>query len=243
MDLDYGLEYRELYQNHWWWRARERFILQAIEAVAPATPVSILDVGCGDGVFFERLSSFGHVEGVESCGEIVRDDNPWKHQIHIGEFDERFNPGKRYDLVLMLDVLEHFADPEKRIRRALDLLKPDGFLIITVPAFLSLWTSHDELNRHVTRYIKSSLAELATNTGMNVLSQRYFFHWMFPIKWLIALKERLIQTKPRVPRVPPAALNRALYWLSVCEQKALANVPVPFGNSLLAIAAKMNNHA
>ena len=60
MDAEYALNYRELYENHWWWRARERFILATIEGLRPqGNWGSILDVGCGEGVFFDRLSKFG----------------------------------------------------------------------------------------------------------------------------------------------------------------------------------------
>src|SRR6266545_1573241 len=111
MDPEYALHYRRLYECHWWWRAREDFILAALERLRPGVGGAILDVGCGDGLFFEKLSRLGLVEGIEMDPTGVTPGGRWASRIHIQPFDESFQPGRQYALVLMLDVLEHFADP------------------------------------------------------------------------------------------------------------------------------------
>ena len=66
MDSDYGARYRDLFQRHWWWRARERVILDALRAHQPAAGWrDVLDVGCGDGLFFDELSKLPGVQLVE----------------------------------------------------------------------------------------------------------------------------------------------------------------------------------
>ena len=73
MDTQYALNYRELYENHWWWRAREHLILAALRRLRPqGNWGSILDVGCGEGLFFDRLRKFGEVEGIETNPSLVR---------------------------------------------------------------------------------------------------------------------------------------------------------------------------
>src|SRR4051812_32058048 len=105
MDADYGARYRDLYERHWWWRARERVILDALRAHRPATGLrSVLDVGCGDGLFFDSLAALDgveSVEGVEPAASLVSPDGPHRARIHIAPFDERFQPGRRYSAVLM----------------------------------------------------------------------------------------------------------------------------------------------
>jgi 2-polyprenyl-3-methyl-5-hydroxy-6-metoxy-1,4-benzoquinol methylase len=106
VDPKYGERYRELYQKHWWWRARTELIVDTLHRLQPAPGwKNILDVGCGDGLFFDRLSEFGEVEGVEPVTELVSPDNPYRRRIHVCPFDENFQPGKQYSLILMLDVL------------------------------------------------------------------------------------------------------------------------------------------
>jgi SAM-dependent methyltransferase len=233
---EYALGYRELYHKHWWWRAREKFILDAVEHLCPNGAAGrILDVGCGDGLIFEKLSRFGPVEGIEMDQTAVNPIGPWASRIRVHAFDETFEPGYRYALVLLLDVLEHFADPLRCLERAVQLTAPDGAILVTVPAFRALWTSHDVLNRHFTRYTRRSLAKLASQASARVETCRYFFHWTFPIKLALRLKEAVTQPPPEVPRIPSEWVNRALYYLSLFEQRALSRWPIPFGSSLLAV--------
>lgn len=242
MDTDYGARYRELFQRHWWWRARERVILDALHAHQPASGWRhVLDVGCGDGLFFdelEKLPGVQSVEGVEPAAALVSSDGPHRTQIHVAPFDESFAPARRYSLVLMLDVLEHLPDPAASLRHALSLLEPDGVFLATVPAFKQLWTRHDDLNHHYTRYDKGSMHALAQSAGLRVDESRYFFHWTAAAKVLTRIKEAVIPGEPASPSVPPAALNRALYALSRLEERLLGRANVPVGSSLLVIGGR-----
>jgi hypothetical protein len=138
----------------------------------------------------------------------------------------------------MLDVLEHLPNPMVYLRRAEELLDPAGNLLITVPAFLCLWTTHDELNHHASRFTKKSLLELISRTGLKIHSLRYFFHWMFPVKLLIHYKEMYFRVDPSIPGVPPYHINALLYQLSILEQKLSSARGLPFGSSLLAVCTK-----
>jgi SAM-dependent methyltransferase len=239
MDRGYAVAYRDLFRKHWWWRAREHVILEAIESHRPAGGwTSILDVGCGDGLFFDQLRTLGTVDGIETDPTALTPDGPWRERIHVGPFDRSFEPGRRYSLILMLDVLEHFPDPLFRLQRAGELLAPDGYLIVTVPAFEMLWTMHDDLNRHFARFRRKTLGALLEQAGFRVESSRYFYHWTFPIKLLVRLKEAVFGGEPVPPAVPRRWANRFLYNVSRIEQKTLGRLPVPFGTSVLAVAKR-----
>lgn len=237
MDHFYAERYRDLYEGHWWWRAREDLILGELDRLRPAGGWGrILDVGCGDGLLFDRLSRFGEVEGIEMDPAALAASGPWADRIQVRPFDETFQPLHRYGLVLMLDVIEHFERPLGPVRRALQLLEPGGTLLITVPAFGFLWTSHDELNHHFRRYSKRALVELVRGAGGKVESARYFFNWLFPIKLAAHFREALSPVAPATPRIPPKWLNAFLRGFSRLEARALRTVPVPFGSSLVAVA-------
>ena len=242
MDPQYGQRYRELYQNHWWWRAREELIVDTLRRYQPPHGWGkILDVGCGDGLFFERLSQFGDVEGIEPAGESVSTTSTHQKRIYIAPFDEHFRPSNRYSLILMLDVLEHFPDPIRALRHALTLLTPRGTVLITVPAFKLLWTNHDVINHHLTRYTKSSFCDLAHQAGLKLEMERYFFQWTCPVKLMVRAVEQLFGLRPKIPDVPPRWINQSLYLVSRIEQKTLGALPVPFGSSLLVIGRRPNH--
>jgi len=239
LDPRYGERYRELYERHWWWRARTQFIEAKIRQLCRSgQKQSILDVGCGDALFFDQLQNFGQVEGVEPFVELVSPDNPYRGDIHICPFDEKFQPGKLFSLILMLDVLEHLPDPVAALRHGLSLLKPGGFFILTVPAFMSLWTNHDVINHHVVRYTKSSFKVVASQSGLAVLEQTYLYHWTFPVKLGVRFSEKISRLQPKPPRVPPDWINEPLYWLSRVEQKLLTPLSMPFGSSLMVVGSR-----
>lgn len=238
MDSAYALEYRRLHEQHWWWRVRQHDVLAMLRKLHPCRrQARILDVGCGDGLMFDELAQFGDVEGVEVDATIVSEKNRWRDQIFICPFDSSFQPGRKYDTILMLDVLEHLPDPRGALQHALSLLTTNGSLLITVPAFRFLWTTHDDLNHHFTRYDRRTFRQLAEGLG-TIRTMRYTFHWLFLAKLAVRAKEAVFHSQPRSPRIPPGAVNRTLYALTRMEQSILGPFHVPFGGSMMAVVGK-----
>jgi SAM-dependent methyltransferase len=239
MEHDYGQYYERLYCEHWWWRSREEFLMKVIQSLSLPDHPSVLDVGCGNGLFFERLATLGAtVDGLESDPTLVSPNSKNRDRISIGPFDSSFVPGKRYSLILMLDVLEHLPNPEAALKHATDLLEPQGKLVITVPAFRCLWTTHDDMNHHYTRYTKSELRRISQAADLQWQRWQYFFYWLVPLKMAIRMKEAMIATKPRTPRIPSPRLNQALISLSRTEQWLFSRFPLPIGSSLLAVGGR-----
>jgi SAM-dependent methyltransferase len=157
----------------------------------------------------------------------------------VAPFDASFQPGKNYDLILILDVLEHVDMPEQALRRALALLKPGGIVVVTVPAFRMLWTHHDRLNQHRTRFTKGSFDRLAKSAGMKIVASRYFFAWLFAAKLALRAVEAILPANPRIPRIPSPAVNDFLYRVSRIEEKLTRIFHVPIGSSLLIVGRRI----
>lgn len=240
MDPEYGARYRYLYEKHWWWRAREAFIEDLLRRWAPPRGFGkILDVGCGDGLFFPRLRLFGEPEGVEVEADLVSEAGRARGPIHVGPFDGSFEPRHPFGLITLLDVIEHLDDDVAALRRAADLLAPGGYLVITVPAFPCLWTAHDEHNQHRRRYTRASFERQARAAGVEVLYRHYFFHWLFPLKLLVRGAQWLRSGEPEMPEVPAPRLNRMLLAVCDLEQRTWGHLPWPFGTSLVAICRRI----
>ena len=235
MDAQYAAAYPELYKRHWWWRVREDILLRTIRGMLAAVPnARILDVGCGAALFFDALEPFGHVEGVESDRTAVEGSGKWRSRIAIGNLDSAYEPAAPFDLILMLDVLEHIQDTDQLLRRAAEILTPTGRILVTVPAFNSLWTTHDDMNQHVTRYTAGELGSTLTRAGLRVIQTQYLFQSLVLPKLLVRGTEALFPRQVRVPGVPPAPINNALMaWF---RAEAFLAGWVPFGGSVLAVA-------
>ena len=237
MEAEYTAAYARLYREHWWWRVREQILLRKIRQILSerADEVRILDVGCGAGLFFDVLEKLGHVEGVESDRLAVEQSGRWRDRIHVGQLDT-FTPDHAFDLILMLDVLEHVECPDVMLREAASLLVADGRVLITVPAFNWLWTSHDEMNHHVRRYTARDLRRVIEKAGLAAVESSYLFQSLTFPKLLVRAKEACIVPSATVPRVPPGPINRALQvWFR--SEHTIAGW-LPFGSSALAVARR-----
>jgi len=233
MDPQYAAIYPDLYRNHWWWRVRERMLVDTIRHLAPQPPVRILDVGCGAGLFFDVLQQFGDVIGIESDQGSVTGNNRWAHCIMYGELDESYSPAAPFDLILALDVLEHVPNPTTLLRHAARVLNQRGRILVTVPAFQWLWTSHDELNHHVKRYTARQLRSTVEQAGLVVHKIRYLFPSLILPKLAVRLSETVVSRRGKLPNIPGPIVSGALQTWFWSEFKLL---PLPFGTSVLAIA-------
>ena len=136
---------------------------------------------------------------------------------------------------MILDVLEHLPDPEVALAHALELLRPGGKIVITVPAMPSLWTSHDDLNHHFIRYTKRSLQDLGHTCGMQIDRLDYLFHWTAFAKVIVRMKESLFDNEPRSPTVPSPYINAFFRNFCFAEQRIFRNWTPPWGTSLVCI--------
>jgi SAM-dependent methyltransferase len=237
VDESYGAEYARLYRTHWWWRAREEYLSRILDSyLKPGEAGEALDFGCGDGLFFDVLRKFGAPSGIEPHGELLDPLGPWRGQITTEELKPDSTQRGRFGLVVALDVLEHLQDPAAAAAELARRTRVGGLWLVTVPAFQSLWTKHDDLNQHVKRYNRAELRALLEGAGLEVFDLRYFFAWTAFGKVAVRLREAVLPSTPEPPRVPPAPINSALLALSRVEQRILGSHSAPFGSSLLAVA-------
>jgi SAM-dependent methyltransferase len=241
MQADYAQRYRLLWERHWWWRSREALLLDRIERLNRRSPVlRILDVGCGDGLFFDRLARFGRVDGLEPDSSLLSDTR-WRANIRVGTLGPDFRPDDPYDLVLMLDVLEHILDDGEALRAARSALKPGGRLLLTVPALPWLWSRHDEANEHHRRYVPRTLRDVLGDAGFVVETLRFAFAWtvgpLIARRWLAPAGGGPGVADYEVS-VPPRMINLALTALSRCDHALGRVVRWPIGSSLIAVARR-----
>jgi SAM-dependent methyltransferase len=239
MEAAYAQRYRALWDGHWWWRSREALLLAEIDRIGRATPVRrILDVGCGDGLFFDALARFGEVDGLESDASLLRDPR-WRDRIAVGRLGAQVRPARSYDLVLMLDVLEHIEDDRAALDSALALTRPGGVLLMTVPALPWLWSRHDEANAHFRRYRPGGLRRRLGRAGFVVESLRFVFAWtvvpMLLRRWLTPAGTGAADHDVAIP---PEPINGLLAAWSKAEHALGRVVPWPIGSSLLAVARR-----
>lgn len=223
--------------------------MSALEEVCDKDTISgadrlLLDVGCAGGVAFDDFSRFGRVRGVEPDEQLIDPESRWTSEIDVVRFDSNYHCQHRQHVIFMLDVLEHIDDDSAALSKAFELLRPNGTLILTVPALPSLWSDHDDVNHHFRRYTRASLLTRFRESGFEVSSCRYAFGWSLPL-----LYARRVVAQGRasayVVGVPPRWINASFYLLSRMEQAVCRtfNCGPPAGSSLFVIARRPANES
>lgn len=240
----YCEQYRDLHNHHWWWRAREEYVLTWVRSLSRVRRLEkILDIGCGDGLLFDHLARFGDVRGIEPDDRLVSAQSPWRSRIEHVAFGPDYHSAHRFDLILMLDVLEHIEDDRQSMRTVHELLQPGGYCLLTVPALPSLWSRHDLINCHYRRYTLRALQALTARAGFESVEGHYFFGWTVLPMFLRRLLYPANGPAPRedgayAVKVPQAFVNWCLYSTCVLEQRLAASHGVPLGSSVFCLVQK-----
>ena len=238
---------REIFQrmashanNHWWFVARRRILQQLIDRLNLPHGARILEVGCGTGHNIPMLRRFGEVEAVEADAEArVFAQETSGIPVENGLLPElnEVRDG-RYDLVALLDVLEHVEEDEAALASIARKLKPGGRILITVPAHPWMWSAHDEVNHHKRRYTRKTLRKAIGDAGLQVEMLSWFNSLLFPLAAAARVAGRVTGNKDSDDKLPPRALNSLFETIFGWERYALGRLPLPPGVSLVAIASR-----
>lgn len=199
--------------------------------------MQIMDVGCGNGLFFPKLGALGTVHGIEVDDSLIDPSGPFEKQISREPLGDDNYSDSFYDIVTALDVMEHIEDDYGFARNLLRILRPGGYLLLTVPAFQVLWDQHDVNNQHYRRYRKWDLLE-RFSSPVEVISCRYLFSCLFPAKFLIAQLNRRRSSKISQTRIPNRWINHLMIITLLLEHQLTRHLPIPFGTSTLLVLRK-----
>lgn len=225
--------------RHWWFVGRRAVIGAMLDRVPLGPDAHVLEAGCGTGGNLYLLSGSGRVSAFEPHDE-ARDLAAGRHPdvlIADGELPFRvpFPPGS-FDLVAALDVLEHVEEDEAALRALVEMARPGGWIIVTVPAIQALWGSHDRRLHHVRRYDRARLRRLARASGAEIEYETYCNTILAPIAIALRLTERLTgRDLGDQERVPPRPLNSLLAGAFSLEGRVVGRWSLPFGLSLAMI--------
>lgn len=231
----------ELDQDHWWFLARRR-ILEALikRVVRPPQKAKLLEVGCGTGHNLPMLGKFGKVEASEldRCARALASKRLGRKVKEAKLPDLTMFERNGYDLIALLDVLEHVPDDLASLRAIHMRLKPGGALLLTVPANKWMWSAHDAAHHHFRRYTKSQLKELFLRSGLEVQLISYFNTLLFPPIALARLIGKITGKESADDRLPGATVNAVLNRVFGFEAGIIGRLPMPFGVSLVAVVRR-----
>jgi hypothetical protein len=184
--------------RHPWEIARAEFFLRLLaQHDLLSTGRAWLDIGSGDAWFAKQLRRHVPASAPITCWDVnyTRDDVA-RSAEGLELVAER--PGSAADRVLMLDVVEHVEDDVAFVRGIVDeLVEKDGYALASVPAYQSLFSSHDRVLRHFRRYSPGAARSLLALSGLEVVSEGGLFASLLPAR---AVEVGLERARRRTPR-------------------------------------------
>lgn len=161
--------------RHWWYRGRRRILRAVLSRLALPARAELLDAGCGSGRTLDELAVFGRVTGVDLSRQAVAAARARGHRnVLVAPVERLPLASARFDLVTCLDVIEHTPDDSRTLSELRRVTRTGGRLVVTVPAYPSLWSTHDEANLHYRRYRRQTLLDAAAASGWTVQSSTHF---------------------------------------------------------------------
>lgn len=244
MEKDFYLQYASVEDKHWWFVARRQIIAQVIIKLNLAKNAQILEAGCGTGGNLQMLSRHGQVAAMELDETACQLANQ-RRVTHVkrGSLPDDIPFTSQYDLILILDVIEHLDDDLSALKALYHKLKPGGYLLVTVPAYQFLWSEHDEINHHKRRYRFKHLKKVVKTAGYEIVYGSYFNTFLFPLVIIVRFVGRLLpkQNKNQLSSdlvLPSKPVNQFFKWLFASERHLINRLSLPFGVSVLLLAQK-----
>lgn len=237
MDATYIAVHIEEDREHWWFRGRLAVLLAVLRRVLPPPPVRLLELGCGTGNVLAALAEFGPGVGIEPNPALRTVARAHGLDVRDGRLPGDLDV-EPVDVVLLLDVLEHLEDELGSLETARNTLRPGGRLVVTVPAYRWLWSSHDVVLGHQRRYTARELARVVGRAGFVIDRVSYFNTLLFAGIALVRAVRRLSGRAGHDLTRPRPAVNRVLQAIFAFERHLVPVVDLPFGASLLLIGRR-----
>ena len=228
----------KLDSRHWWFTARRRILDGVIERIVrPPKDARILELGAGTGHNLAMLSRFGSVEASEldPVARELASERLGRPVVEAALPDLSMFSAGVFDLVALLDVLEHVTDDRSSLKAIYERLKPGGTLLLTVPINPWMWSAHDVAHHHHRRYRKHEIRKLALDAGFEIELLSPFNSLLFPPIAAVRLLGKLTGKDDSDDAMPSAPVNRALDAIFGLERSLIGRVPMPFGVSLVAV--------
>lgn len=243
MEENFEKKYHDVETKHWWFKSRRKYLIDLLKN-APRDS-KILDIGCSSGIFLKDLEQLGfsieNLYGVDISEKAIANCKANGIPNAFVMDAQKINLPETFDIIIASDCLEHLQEDQQALKNWKSLLKVGGTLYVFVPAFMSLWSYHDEVNMHYRRYTKAELQSKVASEGLEVLKSSYWNFFLFlPVYGFRKLSAVFQKNKKGESDISigNSVVNWLLLQLIIVENKLLKVFNFPFGVSTFCIAKR-----
>lgn len=237
----------ERQDSYWWHRARRALSVALLQRYGLAPPFRWLDIGCGPGGNLGMLKPMQPdlIVGVDLSPLALALAQARDADARLICADIRHDlpfASEAFGLVTIFNVLYHdwVTSEVSVLAEAARVLRPDGLLLVTEPAFPTLRRQMDVAAMTRRRYRGRQFDEYLRMAGFHVLFGSYFTSFGAPLLLASKLARRGTQGKPSPDMRPLSSLaNRLLLTAAGIEARAIAaGLHVPFGTTLVRVCRR-----
>ena len=196
--------------NWWWYKAKRNLLKHIIEHGKTKSNLKILEIGPGFGNNLETLNNYGSVDILELEPTFLSFLIEHKSELFNNTYNNLEEINSSYDLIVLLDVLEHIEESKLFMKKIESLLKDQGLVIVGVPAYQSLWSAHDEKLLHFRRYNWKKLKDDCSN--FHIVDRYGLNYLLLPVRYI----QIIINRTPSINE-NGRFLNNILYLISLIE--------------------------
>ncbi|MFH0829542.1 MAG: class I SAM-dependent methyltransferase [Candidatus Aenigmatarchaeota archaeon] len=139
--------------------------------------IDLLDVGCAFGIFSFFADKGWKIHGIDRNPERIakaKRSTLGNATFNVGDA-ETFETGKKFDVVIALDIIEHLVHPDACLKRISDSLKREGLLVVSNPNYFSAWNVLNfffRLEDHRHWWNPSEFVRMAEKHGFTLLEMK-----------------------------------------------------------------------
>ena len=226
---------------HWWFVVRRKLLKTILCSLNLQRESLTMDIGCGVGSNLSLLKAIGlKAMGCDrSFDNLLLAKNKFFLPFINGDLENLPIRSSSVELVVATDVLEHLQDDIAGVRELCRILRRNGHLIVTVPAFQSLWGTQDIVTGHKKRYSKRDISNVLKHNGFQIMRSSYFnFFLFFPILFARRVIRLLGLQLHSENEINFPLLNFFLKTIFLLEPYLLKYLTFPFGVSIFCVAKK-----
>lgn len=249
----------KMQREHFWYAGRHHFILHEFKKIRSlqycGNAIKAIDLGGGCGGWIDYLLHTPNVLieelalGDSSRLALTLAKDVVGNGVNLFEVDLLDLPWQeRWDIIFLLDVIEHIPDESEVLRQCMKALRSNGIVIVTAPALKFFWSYNDEVAKHLRRYCIADFEKLADETGFELIDSRYFMFFLSPLLWISRLfapnirkmtQEQIQRIDKKSHRIPCRPINKVFKCIFSLESLlSVKNIRVPWGTSVLGVFLK-----
>jgi len=242
-------EYSVIYaleDDHWWYVGLRRLVLSFMDALRPGKEnVTVLDAGCGTGGMLAECRGY-NAFGLDISEEAMKFcamrnlPNVSKGSVSAMPFHDN-----SFDMLISLDVLYHLGvlDDTRALNEFHRVINHNGILLLNLPAYNFLTSSHDKIIHTRHRYRLRELKAKVESAGFIIERITYRNTLLFPFAAVMRTAKRFLYSAGGVKasdlKPAPTFVNKIFKVLLDLENRLIVSgVNFPFGLSIFCVARK-----